>query len=106
MTKEINYNKLIRDKIPQLIEAAGKKYELHKADDKEYLQSLLAKVKEELQEFEEQPSLEEMADIFEVLTALIDYFGFDEEKIREYQEKKRKERGAFKKRLILDKVIE
>ena len=106
MGEEIDYNKLIRDKIPEIIEAAGKEYQLHQADDQEYLKSLLAKVREELQEFEQQPSPEEMADIFEVLAALIAYFDFDEEKIKEHQKKKRAERGGFKKRLILDKVIE
>lgn len=97
MVKEIKYNKLIRDKIPEIIEAAGKDYELHRADDAEYLQSLFAKVREELQEFEQEPSLEEMADILEVLAAIIDYFDFDRKKIREYQEKKEKNEEPLKK---------
>lgn len=106
MAEEILYDKLIRDKIPEIIKNAGKEYEIHKADKKEYIDKLLLKVKEELAEFKEEPSIAEMADLFEVLDAIIDYYDFDKEQIKDYQVKKRKERGGFKKQLILDKVIE
>lgn len=106
VAEEILYDKLIRDKIPEIIENAGKKYQIHKADDQEYLDKLLLKVEEELAEFKEDPSIAEMADIFEVLDAVIDYFNFDREEIEKYQLEKRKERGGFKKQLILDKVFE
>ena len=106
MVEEILYDKLIRDKIPEIIENAGKKYEIHKADQKEYIKKLLLKVEEELAEFKEEPSIAEMADLFEVLDAIIDYYDFNREDIKNYQENKRKERGAFKKQLILEKVFE
>ena len=105
MTEEILYNKLIRDKIPEIIENAGKQYEIHQADEQEYIEKLLLKVEEELAEFKEEPSIEEMADLFEVLDAVIDYYDFDKQEIKNYQEKKREEHGGFKKQLILDKVI-
>ena len=106
MAEEILYNKLIRDRIPEIIEDAGKEYKIHKADDQEYIDKLFLKVEEELAELKEEPSIMEMADIFEVLEAVIDYFNFDQKEIKEYQLKKRKERGGFKKQLILDKVID
>ncbi|MFW5736780.1 MAG: phosphoribosyl-ATP pyrophosphohydrolase [Halanaerobium sp.] len=106
MAEEILYDKLIRDKIPEIIENAGKEYEIHKADQEEYIAKLLLKVEEELAEFKEEPSIAELADLFEVLDAVIDYYDFEREEIKNYQENKRKERGAFKKKLILDKVIE
>jgi len=106
VTEEFLYDKLIRDKIPEIIENAGKAYEIHQADEQEYIEKLLLKVEEELAEFKEEPSIAEMADLFEVMSAIIDYYDFDREEIKEYQENKRKDRGGFKKQLILDKVIE
>ena len=106
MAEEILYDKLIRDKIPEIIENAGKEYEIHRADEQEYIEKLLLKVEEELAEFKEDPSIAEMADLFEVLDAVIGYYNFYKEEIKDYQEKKRKERGSFKKQLILEKVIE
>ncbi|PTX17358.1 Predicted house-cleaning noncanonical NTP pyrophosphatase, all-alpha NTP-PPase (MazG) superfamily [Halanaerobium congolense] len=106
MAEEILYNKLIRDKIPEIIENAGKEYEIHRADEQEYIEKLLLKVEEELAEFKEEPSIAEMADLFEVLDSVINYYDFDKQKIKNYQKKKRKERGGFRKQLILDKVIE
>jgi predicted house-cleaning noncanonical NTP pyrophosphatase (MazG superfamily) len=106
VAEEILYNKLIRDKIPEIIENAGKEYEIHKADQKEYIEKLLLKVEEELAEFKEEPSIAEMADLFEVLDAVIDHYNFDKQEIKDYQDRKRKERGGFEKQLVLDKVIE
>lgn len=105
MTEEILYNKLIRDKIPEIIENSGKEYEIHRAEEQEYIEKLLLKAEEELSEFREDPSIAEMADLFEVLDTVIDYYDFDKKEIKDYQEQKRKERGGFKKQLILDKVI-
>jgi len=106
LAEEILYDKLIRDKIPEIIENAGKEYEIYRADEQEYIEKLLLKVEEELAEFKEDPSIAEMADLFEVLDAVIDHYKFDKQEIKDYQEKKRKERGGFKRKLILDKVIE
>jgi predicted house-cleaning noncanonical NTP pyrophosphatase (MazG superfamily) len=106
VAEEILYDKLIRDKIPEIIENAGKEYEIHKADQEEYIEKLLLKVEEELAEFKEEPSIAEMADLFEVLDAVIDYYDFERKEIKKYQADKRKERGGFKKQLILEKVIE
>jgi len=104
MGKEIKYDKLVRDKIPQIIEDAGKVYTTHTADDKEYVCKLYAKVLEELDEFKENPSAEEMADIFEVLEGLISFYGLDREEIESIKKAKREKRGAFEDRIILESV--
>ncbi|MFW5980954.1 MAG: nucleoside triphosphate pyrophosphohydrolase [bacterium] len=106
MGKEIKYDKLVRDKIPQIIKDAGKEYAIHIADDQEYLSKLYAKVLEELQEFKENPSAEEMADIFEVLDGLISFHDIDRDDIETIKKEKRDERGGFKDRIILEAVRE
>ncbi|MFW6025565.1 MAG: nucleoside triphosphate pyrophosphohydrolase [Candidatus Woesearchaeota archaeon] len=106
MSKEIKYDKLVRDKVPQIIENAGKEYTIHIADDSEYIKKLLAKVEEELAEFKENPSVEEMADIFEVLDGLISYYHLDYDEIKAVKREKKEKRGGFEDRLILEKVKE
>ncbi len=106
MGEEIRYNKLVRDRIPEIIEDAGKEYTIYTAADEEYLSKLYAKVMEELDEFKENPSAEEMADIFEVLDGLIRFYKLDYEEIRTVQEKKKDKRGGFEDRVILEKVRE
>lgn len=100
------YNKLVRDKIPEIIEKNGKKSHCHIADEKEYLETLKAKINEEVEEFYETPCIEEMADILEVLRALGDHYGFSEDEIEKARLEKNRKRGAFKKRIILEKVEE
>ncbi len=106
MKEEIIYNKLVRDKIPEIIKNDGKECIIHKASDEEYRACLLDKVVEELEEFKERPSTEELADILEVIDSLIDYFDFDINEIKNIQERKRSKRGGFRDRIILEKVIE
>lgn len=100
------YNKLVRDKIPDIIRAKGKDLKMHIAGDEEYWQKLLEKFKEELQEFveagTEKEMKEEMADIFEVITAVDEFKGWKIDEIIEIQKKKRDERGAFKEKIILE----
>jgi len=108
----IVYNKLIRDKIPEIIEGKGKNFTCHKADDREYLNALREKIKEEVEEFYEDPSTEEMGDILEVLHALMDYHNLDKDKdkdkdkdeVEKIREDKARERGKFEKQLILESV--
>lgn len=106
MGKEIRYDKLVRDKIPQIIEESGKEYTIHIADDDEYKDKLFAKVLEELDEFKENPSIEEMADILEVLDGLIDFYELDREEIETVKREKKDKRGGFANRIILETVRE
>ena len=104
MGKEIKYDKLVRDKIPQIIEDDGKDYTIHTADDKEYVSKLYAKALEELDEFKENPTAEEMADLFEVLDGLMSFYDLDSEEIEFIKKEKRENRGGFEGRIILENV--
>lgn len=96
----MSYYKLVRDKIPEIIEKKGIKPVNHIADDDEFKKALMKKLKEEVKEFIEDPSQEEMADIMEVIYAILEQRGYSFEDIEKVREKKKREKGAFKKRII------
>jgi len=98
----MKYNKLVRDKIPEYIKSKGGTPITHIADEAEYWRKLKEKLLEEIKEFENNESVEEFADIIEVLDAFSDYKGFDKVEVERIKEKKAKERGRFKGRIILD----
>ncbi|HRH27087.1 MAG TPA: nucleoside triphosphate pyrophosphohydrolase [Parcubacteria group bacterium] len=95
----MKYNKLVRDKIPEILDGKGVPYEKKVANDTEYKEELIKKLEEEIVEFKEAGSVEELADILEVVDAL--------KKLPEYanvldvQKTKREEKGGFEKRLIV-----
>ena len=99
------YNKLVRDRIPEIIEESGKKAVIYIADDKEYLEKLYDKLIEEIEEFKKNPSPEELADILEVCDAIREYFNIDANEVEYIKKKKFEERGGFYKRIILKEVI-
>ena len=93
------YEKLVRDRIPELLDQKGVPYEKHIADDTEYKQELVKKLMEEAQEFSDDPSVEELADVLEVVKALErlpDYAQLEAARV-----KKRTERGGFEDRIVL-----
>ena len=100
----MKYNKLIRDRIPEIIAAKGQIAITHIANNKEYWERLLEKFAEEVKEFAESSSEEEMADVLEVLYALCDAKGIDREHLEALRKKKAEERGGFKKKIILDET--
>lgn len=100
----MNYNKLVRDKIIERIEAKGEKAVFHIADDVEYWDKLREKLREEIDEFLADESLAELADVSEVLDAMMEYKNFSNEMLLAEQEKKALERGKFTKRIILDEA--
>lgn len=100
------YDKLVRDRIPEIIEGRGGKASFRAcADDAEYLARLVAKLREEIDELERATTdadrAEELADVLEVVKALCLRLGLDPAAIEAIRQKKAGERGAFEKRLVL-----
>ena len=93
------YNKLVRDKIPEILDKKGISYERRTASPEEYKAELIKKLGEEAKEFSEAGDPEELADILEVLEALKKLPEYAE--IEELRLKKQKERGSFNNRIIL-----
>ncbi|MFH0779724.1 MAG: nucleoside triphosphate pyrophosphohydrolase [Parcubacteria group bacterium] len=100
----MEYNKLVRDNIPQIIESKGEKAITRIAGEKEYEEALANKLHEEVSEFLSKPSVEEAADVLEVLRAICELKGVDLAALEETRRKKAEERGGFQKRIILDRT--
>ncbi len=98
----MEYHKLVRDKIPEYIREKGETPITHIANEKEYYQKLKEKLIEEIKEFNKNESVEEFADILEVLDAIADYKKFDKKEIEKIKAEKAEAKGKFKKRIILD----
>jgi len=98
----MKYNKLVRDKIPEYIIKKGGVPITHIASEAEYWQKLKEKLLEEVKEFTDSETIEEIADILEVIDAICKYKKFNKKKLETIKTKKVKERGAFKKRIILE----
>lgn len=111
--KSIKYDKLIRDKIPEIIEKSGKKCVVEVMDDETYMDKLSAKLKEELAEVEtelknnnDEAAIKELADLQEVILAIVDAIGVDRESFERIRKSKVASNGAFEKKLLLKEVIE
>lgn len=96
--------KLVRDRIPAIIEQSGRKPIYHRASEEEYRIKLLDKLIEEATEFASCPSEEELADILEVILSLFEVFEFDPAEVESIRLSKLMERGGFEKRLILEEM--
>lgn len=98
------YDKLIRDKIPQIIEAQGKTCVTEILSQEEYLQKLDEKLCEELAEYQQSKELEELADLLEVMEAVAIARGYTWEELLAVRDQKREARGGFQNRLCLKEV--
>ncbi|MEG1254412.1 nucleoside triphosphate pyrophosphohydrolase [Clostridium sp.] len=98
------YNKLVRDKIPAIIEADGKQCEIEIASKEEITGLLEKKLMEEVNEYLEDKNLEELADVMEVLFGLAKNLGYSEEEFMEKRKAKFEERGGFKEGVVLKGV--
>jgi len=100
------YNKLVRDKILLVIGEQGKVFSAHTAGEEEFRKKLNEKLLEEVNEFIEEPCLEELADVFEVLAEVLDTMEYSIEDLDVCMTDKVARRGAFKSRIILESVEE
>lgn len=98
------YDKLIRDRIPEVIAADGKRYKTRILSENEMQKHLMAKLHEEVDELQRQPCVEEIADIIEVLMALAMQLGSSMDEVEQVRRGKHAERGGFEKRLFLEYV--
>lgn len=98
------YNKLVRDKIPAIIEADGKTCDVEIAATGDRTKLLEAKLMEEVNEYLEDKNLEELADVMEVLYGLAHNLGYSEEDLIKKRNEKLEERGGFKDGILLKGV--
>jgi len=105
MKKVVKYNKLIRDRIPEIIKAAGWKPKVRTLRKSEFLNAVKRKIREEAKELiranSEKGIVDEVVDIQELLDVLATEIKLPKPKIKKLQTAKRKKRGGFKKRLFL-----
>ena len=92
--------KLVRDKIPQIIMSDGKIPIVRTLSDEEYLTELDRKLDEEVAEYQADKSLEEMADVLEVLFAICEARGHSVDELMKLRDEKRENRGGFKEKIF------
>ena len=88
------HRKLVRDKIPQIIEGSGKTCVTRSLSDAEYLAALDAKLQEELNEYQADKSMEELADLLEVMMAVAEARGHTFAEVEALRREKAEKRGA------------
>jgi predicted house-cleaning noncanonical NTP pyrophosphatase (MazG superfamily) len=98
------HNKLVRDRIPEIIAADGKQANTRILDKKEYRKELIKKLQEEAKELAENPSAEELADIKELVIAIREILGIRAGELEDIRRKKAAKNGRFKKRILLESV--
>ena len=104
--KEVLYDKLVRDKIPEIIEGPGKQCKTEILSDEKYLEMIDQKLNEELAEYHENQNIEELADLLEVIYAVTKARGYSIEDLEKVRAEKAEKRGGFEKKILLKKVIE
>lgn len=102
------HNKLVRDRIPKIIENTGKKFSTRILDDQEYIKELKKKSFEELDEYvnadNDKDAIEELADLLEIIHALAECHGGSIENVEEVRRQKAVKRGGFKEKIFLIEV--
>ncbi|MEA1936603.1 MAG: nucleoside triphosphate pyrophosphohydrolase [Patescibacteria group bacterium] len=105
------HNKLVRNKIPQAIKENQQIPIVRKLDDNDFVNELLRKLEEEIQEVigarnDKEELTKEIGDVYEVIDAIIDLYKLDKNLILELQKKKKQERGGFEEKIYLESVEE
>lgn len=102
----MKYNKLVRDRIPEIIKASGKSCVTEILSDEAYLRLVDAKLDEELAEYHSDQNIEELADLLEVIYAAAMARGYTLEQLESVRAAKAEKRGAFANKILLKEVIE
>lgn len=100
----IIYNKLVRDKIPEIICQDGKTSNHYTLSESDFKTSLNVKLVEECNEWLESGDISELADILEVIEALMNVYGTSWEEVMRIKAQKRLSRGGFDQRIFLQDV--
>jgi predicted house-cleaning noncanonical NTP pyrophosphatase (MazG superfamily) len=102
------YNKLVRDKVPQIIEGEGKAFSSKVLNDEDYIKFLKVKAYEELDEYcaaeTDREAMEELADLLEVIRALAKHHGSSIEEVEAVRIDKAQKRGGFQEKVFLIEV--
>lgn len=98
------YHKLVRDRIPEIIEDSGMVCAYETLNDEDYLRLLEEKLNEELAEYQESKSLEELADLLEVMQAIVKARGWTVEELEQVRADKAAKRGGFERKILLKEV--
>ena len=97
----MEYNKAIRDKIPEIIKKDGYSCTVKTLSDDEFLVEIEKKLSEEVTEYQNDKNPEELADILEVIYRIAQLKGIPKEELEKIRIKKVEERGSFDKNLFL-----
>lgn len=105
------YNKLIRDRIVEIIESDGLEYKTRVLEDAEFKQELLKKIVEESNEVLEagnnrEELVKEIGDVLEVIDAIVDAFELDRNTIENVKQERKEKRGGFENRIFLEEMEE
>ncbi|HEY1867712.1 MAG TPA: nucleoside triphosphate pyrophosphohydrolase [Candidatus Cybelea sp.] len=103
------YNKLVRDRIPEIIKRAGKTPKYHTLNDEDFKASLKRKAVEEAEELlaaNDESLRKELADLAEVLDALLGSYGISSDEIAAIRKARNTERGAFAEQIFLESVVD
>ena len=102
----MKYNKLVRDNVPEIIAKSGNTVSYRILNEEDYKVALEEKLDEEVIEYHESKSVEEIADIVEVLNAILKANGHNRLKVFKARIKKKVAKGKFKRRAFLEEVKE
>ncbi len=95
------YNKVVRDKIPEIIKESGKKFNLKQLDDESFLAEIEKKLIEEVNEYTESKDVEELADLLEVIYRISELKGVSSDELDKIRKDKAEKRGKFDSNLFL-----
>ncbi len=98
------YNKLVRDRIPEIIKSEGRNVKVKILNDEEYRSELNKKLQEEVKEYIEDNNVEELTDIVEVIYGILGSMGVSIEEFEKVRKDKAEKRGAFKEKIFLQEA--